>query len=754
MSYLLAGHQHEFVAALQGVPDGAPCEFRIASVRPPADGAAGPATVEELEGGCLEVRGEAVALPWTAQGPPTTGTNGQRSWRVRYEVKVDYQTEDQSVHLEANSPEVDVYHDWVELTTVKEDGSAQPNALFDLEVSRDSRTVAGRPGLSSGASGVVRLDALPPGDVRITFKPGWELVAWESGTGCALKAKVRRVPRARFVWPNPPRPAGPVAQGAPPLPRVHTQWVNLAADASHKERGSVCKLTLALDGGQAGEHVYVKTSYQAAQVSGRNDKVRGINGADSPLPAWAGAAPNTGKRVAVTQSGQAFTAEVEVECGVAGLDELTVSIGGSDRCQDESIVIKNMRKVKFEEIKPVAAISSFAGNGISAAIGAVLNQKLEAVGVQYEVARTATYALADIQAQNVVDGPYVGRAAGTKLVFLTQSAYDTLRSSKATQGAVKDTQTIGWCDQVVITNNVSGGVDTYRNHVIPEVKLSAAQLTHTHTFTGWERCFPHDWTSPANQAVTDIRWRAVEYEDTPGVWRPVAAGTPGASKMAWQVAPVATAADVAKFVTFLNWTQVRLGLPTATPTDPGNLLVDGGKALRIGVQVTLHICSIGVLAYASGGNIAMTTFFGSATANGAAEVILHETGHNMGQSVVDRSQAGATQTIASTGGTANFGRTAGPPGLAFAAPPSHSASFPGIVATGFMYTGKDHQGPHCARGLSSAQRGQPSFGNLPGSCIMFGETDITKAVARSFCAECQTLIRAEDLSDYRKGWWV
>ncbi|MCO5165668.1 MAG: hypothetical protein M9894_04775 [Planctomycetes bacterium] len=549
--------------------------------------------------------------------------------------------------------------------------------------------------------------------------------------------------KASFAWPTP-------AAGA-----AHVQWVNLAADPARRELGSVCKLKVRLDGGPAGAPVYVRTRYEPAKVSPRSSHVRGLRAPDAPLPAWAGPAPATGKKVAVAAVGSHFEADVEVECGLAGLDELTVEVGATEACKDAKLVIKNMRRVKLEEIKPVAAISSYAGAGVNPGTTALLRARFAPVGVDFEVARTATYALSDLVPQNVVDGPYVGLPAGKKLVFVTDTTADAVRIAKSTQGAVRDTQTIAWFDTIVETREAGpGGTDLLRSAVLPEKWLGTGAMEKTQMVPAPFRCFPHDWENPSRPSVTEIKWRAHSYKDASGTWKPVATGTPGAAKKDWQTVSVATAADVAKYVTFVDWTTIRIKLPTADAADAGNFVTDGGAQVSIGVQIKLHLCSVDTLASALRGDITMSTASGTATDPGSAEVILHEIGHNMGQSVVDRSQPGATQTILSTGRSVNFGRSTAVPGLTFAKPPSHSTAFPAIVPAGFMYTGKEHQGPHCARGLTAAQRAQTSYGGLPGTCLMFGETDMARTSARTYCPECERLIRGEDLADFRRAWAV
>lgn len=738
MSFLKVGENHCFTAVAAGVEAGTPATFTITAWVPPSTTGEAP-TPRVLSTGDETSTAGAVEHSWTTEGPPTDGDNGQRGWRVSYAVDVSVAVGQETRALHAESQEVEVYHDWVELTTVGEDGSAYPNARFNVVVLQGGREVERRANLSSGPRGVLRLTNLLPGDVRIDFKKPHHLVSWVSGSGCKLKAKVKLVPLARIVWPLLPR------GGA-----SHKQWVNLTAAPANKDYGSVCTVTVRLEAGKAGDFVWAKAAYAAAMVSPRNTHKRGIQNPEDPRPTWAGSgSTTTAKKFTVVARGGNFEVDIPIECGLAGLDQISLWVGGTQACDDATLAITSWRKVKFEEIKPAAAISSFAGNGIDAATKRVIESRLRDSGIEPDIVRTATYAAADLQAQESVAGDYVGKSAAQKLVFMVSSRYNSIISAKSTLSASADTQTVAWADAVVSTNQVSGTTDTQRNHRIERGFSSV--MPQTVTINAPYAVFPLDWTNTANQSVVGIRWKCSHYLDDDGTWKDVAATTPGAGKMAWQNASVATAADIAKYVEFTNWRLLTFKLPTAAPGDAGNFLTDAGKALWIKVEVKLHLARFATLAFASGGQIAMTTYVGTSTPTGAAEVILHETGHNMGQSVVDRSNAGATQTIGSTGGTANFGRSSAVPGLTFGTPPTQ---FPGIVQAGYMYTGKGHQGPHCARGLTRTQRGLPNFGGLPGTCIMFGETDIAKRSARHFCFECKALIRGEDLSSYRKTWWA
>ncbi len=72
---------------------------------------------------------------------------------------------------------------------------------------------------------------------------------------------------------------------------------------------------------------------------------------------------------------------------------------------------------------------------------------------------------------------------------------------------------------------------------------------------------------------------------------------------------------------------------------------------------------------------------------------------------------------------------------------------PGLDATthGRHYTGHDHQGDHCANGLSDDDWKKASFAGLKGLCIMFGEISSTKDPPHgvTFCPRCIPFLRAD-----------
>jgi hypothetical protein len=55
------------------------------------------------------------------------------------------------------------------------------------------------------------------------------------------------------------------------------------------------------------------------------------------------------------------------------------------------------------------------------------------------------------------------------------------------------------------------------------------------------------------------------------------------------------------------------------------------------------------------------------------------------------------------------------------------------------YIDHGHQGGHCSTGLSAAQKGQPKYWGLPGTCVMFGENATTRK--GEFCTDCDKSVR-------------
>jgi hypothetical protein len=67
--------------------------------------------------------------------------------------------------------------------------------------------------------------------------------------------------------------------------------------------------------------------------------------------------------------------------------------------------------------------------------------------------------------------------------------------------------------------------------------------------------------------------------------------------------------------------------------------------------------------------------------------------------------------------------------------------FVGMVPAGqsTQYTGHDHTGPHCSTGLSAADVASPTYKGLSGTCVMFGESAVSRH--GTFCSVCDPSVR-------------
>lgn len=296
-------------------PDGTACQFQIYK-------AADDALLDTIDGQVQ--KGKATTI-WTAVGPDETGT--ERAHRVYYVVTVN-STE------KTTSPELEVYHDWVEVVSQAEDGSALPDVGFDLTV--QSGGFGHGVCASTGSSGSFVIDNLPPGEVEVTWSSPARLLEWVERTATTRKAKLKNAFRATLVWP----PAG-----------THKQWVNHKAKPGQPDWGSVLRVRVGVhkdDGpSKKGDEVFLKLEYPPAdQLSKRTTPARGVKGG--------AAQPWSTPMLGLTKKVEADGGEVEfeVELGLAGGDKVKIHVGGTENCDDEVVEVTNWRRVYYQLTRP------------------------------------------------------------------------------------------------------------------------------------------------------------------------------------------------------------------------------------------------------------------------------------------------------------------------------------------------------------------------------------------------------------------
>lgn len=277
---------------------------------------------EEKDGVPVEISGGTATVRWKAEGPPADGED--RSWRVFARVTV---TDDKGKERAQTSQELEVYNDWLEVESVRDDGSTVKEAGFKLLVNKRTHVKE-----STGEQGKVKVSELPPGPVKLEWQKPYALEKYVDEKGTALKAQLRVSKRASILWPK----------GSKKKP--HKQLVNLTAAPASPQNGTKVTVKLKLEDGVAGDKVYVRQSL-GPKNSKRNDVTPGLAGCR--CTEWASEGG-----VELTLGDKAPEVTVDVEVGKAGGDLITLEVGGTNACKDASVTIVNWRKVWYQISAP------------------------------------------------------------------------------------------------------------------------------------------------------------------------------------------------------------------------------------------------------------------------------------------------------------------------------------------------------------------------------------------------------------------
>lgn len=311
-----------------GVDDGTAASFEIHKV--------------EDDSVLATVQGEVQQGVATASWDPDLSPDGEaRGVRIYYVVTAGEQT--------TRSLELEVYLDQVDITSVDEEDAPLPDVPYRVTVGDVEREG------TTGSTGTFREGGLPAGELVFEWRGPYELIEWVDQTGPTRKAKLKKVERLRFLWPDPERQGGKrlwLDDGTEvellEKFHAHTQWVNLGPDPTLPEQGSRMTFRVAhveREQGKAGDKVFVKAEWPAAdQLSKRNDPVRAlIGGAEKP---WAQGDTQKGLELTLEEDGGEVTFELEL--GKAGGDVVTVHLGCTDRCDDAKLVVTNRRKIWYQ----------------------------------------------------------------------------------------------------------------------------------------------------------------------------------------------------------------------------------------------------------------------------------------------------------------------------------------------------------------------------------------------------------------------
>lgn len=315
-------------ASVLGVEDGTAASFEIHKVEDDS-------VVATVQG---EVQGGTAECSWDPELSPEGEARGVR---IYYIVTAGEQT--------TRSQELEVYLDTLDITSVDEEDAALPDVPYRVIVGDTDRQG------TTGSTGTFREGGLPAGELQFEWRGPYELIEWVDETGPTRKAKLKKVDRLRFLWPNPENQGGKrlwLDDGTEvellEKYHAHTQWVNLTPDTALPEQGSRMTFSVAhveREHGKAGSKVFVKAEWPAADhLSKRNDPVRALVGGDTKP--WATGDTCKGLELAFEEDGGEVTFEVEL--GKAGADVVTLHLGCTDRCDDAKIVVTNRRKLWYQ----------------------------------------------------------------------------------------------------------------------------------------------------------------------------------------------------------------------------------------------------------------------------------------------------------------------------------------------------------------------------------------------------------------------
>ncbi|MCW8137661.1 MAG: hypothetical protein KIT58_02025 [Planctomycetota bacterium] len=353
-----AGKTVALTVRTSGIDDGEAAEIQVFKAK----------DNQSLDTISAKVKNKAITADWVAQGPDPDGD--EASWEVYYKATCK--------GLETQATKLVVYCDWVEVTSEDEEGNSLPDACFRVTAGQETRE------RNTGSSGTRKEEYLPPGPIEVEWLKPYHLVEWLEDKGPKRRAKVKKVPPARLVWP----PKG-----------AHTQWVNMPEDDAHPEQGHVLKVKVTLEGGKAGDKVYAKLT-PAEDNSARNDPAPEIK--DGTTADWC---PDGGIEAELSEDDGEV--ELEVDLGLAGGDVFVLAVGGTQDCDDEALTITNWRRLFYQVTR--APDSAFPAT-------AVMEAALKDVFIEYERYHEALIAPDDVPAGSFMSAGDLGRGSGKLLV--------------------------------------------------------------------------------------------------------------------------------------------------------------------------------------------------------------------------------------------------------------------------------------------------------------------------------------------------
>lgn len=527
----------------------------------------------EQDGVPIEISGTTATVRWKAEGPPADGE--ARSWRVFAKVKV---TDDKGKERQQTSQELEVYNDWLEVESVRDDGTTVKDAGFKLLVNKRTHVKE-----TTGEQGKVKLTELPPGPVKLEWQKPYSLDKYVEEKGTALKAQLRVAKRASILWPK----------GTEKKP--HKQYVNLAADAKAPQNGSKVTLKLKLEDGVAGDKIYIRQSL-GGKNSKRNDVVLGLSSPQST--AWASEGG-----LELTLGDKAPELTVDVEMGKAGGDKITLEVGGTDACKDAKVTIQGWRKLYYQLSVPAGTDPPGMQRLIKCMAGSFVDY--EEVKADRQKIQEAD---AGMPAGSWFDAKFVGGKAGERYLNVGSHNRDWFHTNyfKGTRSPVE-------CHVVYAHLQMDAKADETKDVTIGSADVESLSWPSGGVVDGVSIKYSR------NVFPIDLKTGSASFKS--GTWQEVGGARSGNL----------AGADIN--YTYPKWEQyIEVRLPAGAVTVLGE-----GKQVKVTVTVATMLGTyLGEAKHGTGKQIIATHVRakGERTANSTVnDVMAHELGHTIGQAV-------------------------------------------------------------------------------------------------------------------------
>jgi hypothetical protein len=640
-----------------------------------------------------------------------------------------------------------VYPSVVDLELVPVDGAGTPllpmravpyTVSYDRggATARNTSAVDGRAMIT-----VVRLG----GRIDIAVPMPWTVTRWVTNSASAGRTRSAEVRlfEAGFVTPAP---------GAKLEWAVNRATTNAGAD----RRGQTVTITVARKGEAAlgvagstavqGAVVYIVATFSKTTANTDHDpKLKRVTG----LVSTNGGKTQTG-RVTI---GANKIATFDVDLGFAGGETCKLEIGtevddtGALTAVHETLDFENWREIEYDLLIPLADgadrlsdCTVFKSKTVAALPDdtvAELKTRLDPVKVRLVpgtiVFGDKTKFDAGWNATLFDDGAIFGQ--GGKKVFVLGAVDRVEAMDLYLKAGTGDRLRIAACDHVGMAHRWTQRFDEIDSEVTRDV-VSDPPLKVIDRVIDTSMAADVDSYARGAFPIRKLTWTATQYRDNAAPWDEfptdiTTAGDPGGDSRTG--VELTDKDDILAHLTFAG-DKISFKFPRGKATFPGerypleaNKLTCTRGATKYTITISIQLEGVGMrepLGAAALGDIVISSGFGTIPARALALIIAHEVGHCMGQAYGGR------------------------------ATPTAGIPLPAEVPGGHIYSGKGHQGYHCANGVLRKDELKYTYAgiNAEAVCVMFGQRDQTVDVSFPFCSFCITYVLAENLSNIRRNW--